>query len=675
MKNPITVKEVASCIKSLKNNKAPGFDAVTGEHLKYGGEQLVMGLVYVFNKMVQMIHIPQCNKVGVIVPIPKGEKDATYQNNNRGITLLPVVGKVFEKVLFERHSTWSKDSDPLDQLQGASQDHCSSIHTTLLLRETVAYNAERNSTVYVAMLDTEKAFDSVWVSGLLYTLYNSGMDPVLWRLLREMYVGFTCYVKVDGKLSEGFEAGQGVHQGAPWSMYLFQKLYDKLIRSLKDSNCNAQIGHLKTGVPTFADDLSVVCLHKPVLQAQLDKIYAFSRKWRLTFNPSKSVLLVFGKDQCSDLDIHLGRSIIKPQSSDEHMGVFIGLDMDQEKKYIQKRIQKARQAFFMSQAIGSRSCPMSPVAMSKLYWTVCIPRMTYGLEVLPLHNSSVENMELAHGSMAKMTQRLPAQTVNASCLAPLGWRSLSTHLDYIKLMFLWRLLLLTTDCIYKQVAIVRICDVLYDQDGRVHLGPISDIVTIFFKYGLEPVLDRALKSGEYMSIHQFKRMLTPVLFQRESACFGISCMLYKSLTIITNAIDRIGMWIWYKYMHCYPWQSHKVRIMSKLLYGQHCLNDVTSHYNKTSPLCNCCDKNVVESVHHFLFDCDHFSEERHRYWVPVMLADHCGYTICMNNMNSLQKTIYIMQGFRCEDVRDAEELLTATVNFCHKMYIRRCTID
>ena len=40
------------------------------------------------------------------------------------------------------------------------------------------------------------------------------------------YSGFVCHVKIEGKLSEDFEAGQGVHQGAPWGMCLFEKLYD-----------------------------------------------------------------------------------------------------------------------------------------------------------------------------------------------------------------------------------------------------------------------------------------------------------------------------------------------------------------------------------------------------------------------------------------------------------------
>ena len=158
MSHPISYEEVDSCIKQLKNKKAPGWDQITAEHLKYGGESLTVLLIKLFNAMVEYETIPRHLKIGIIIPIPKGDKDPTLMGNNRGITLLPIVGKVFEKILLNRHLTWAKRNDPIDPLQGAAQDHCSSIHTSLLLQETIAYNMERDSPVYVTMLDIHKAF-------------------------------------------------------------------------------------------------------------------------------------------------------------------------------------------------------------------------------------------------------------------------------------------------------------------------------------------------------------------------------------------------------------------------------------------------------------------------------------------------------------------------------------
>ena len=119
--------------------------------------------------------------------------------------------------------------------------------------------------------------------------------------------------------------------------------------------------------------------------------------------------------------------------------IYIGSDLESEKQFVWKRVQKVKKAF-MSQGIGTRGVRTSPLAMTKLYWTICIPRMTHGLEVLPPNKNSVEIMEQAHESMVKM-RGLPPQTANEACLAPLGWWCLSTHFDYLKLLFLWRILL------------------------------------------------------------------------------------------------------------------------------------------------------------------------------------------------------------------------------------------
>jgi hypothetical protein len=275
----INDSEVLAAIKTLKNGKAPGWDAVLAEHLKYGGQAVIACLTTLFNAMIMLEHIPKALKVGIIIPIPKGEKDPTILTNNRGITLLPVIGKVFEKVLMARHMQWAESRNTVDQLQGSAQDNCSSLHTSLLLRETIAYNNECDSTVYVALLDMAKAFDLVWINGLLYKLHQTGMDPVIWRMLKKSYTNFICHVRIKDSISEGFAAGTGVHQGAPWSMYLFQVNINDLLKNLKSSGLGANILQILTGNPAYADDLAIACLHKTMLQQQLNIVQLFSSTW------------------------------------------------------------------------------------------------------------------------------------------------------------------------------------------------------------------------------------------------------------------------------------------------------------------------------------------------------------------------------------------------------------
>jgi hypothetical protein len=670
LEKQIDKTEVSEGITQLKNSKAPGWDNVTAEHIKYGGEALLDAITCLFNGMVQKEFIPKHLKIGIIIPIPKGDKDCTIMGNNRGITLLPVIAKLFEKVLLQRHVGWAADNDPLDSLQGAAQAQCSCIHTSLLLQETIAYNLERDSTVYVSMLDIQKAFDTVWTEGLFYKLFLDGMDPKLWRLLQQCYDGFECKVQIDGEVSDGFEAGRGVHQGAPWSMYLFTKYFNELIAVLRSSGVAARIEHLTTGSPTYADDLAIICLHKPHMQKLLNSAFSYSQRWRFNFNPDKCAILVFGKDMCPSYTLKLGGVAIPVKKAEVHMGVLLTRDAESEQSFIRGKINGAVRAFFAIQRLGSRTVPVSIPVMSKLYWSNCMSRMAYGLEVTQLSESSMHSLEQAHGNIAKLAQALPKQTANAGCLATLGWKSMSTHIDTLRLLFLWRILLLPMHNIYKRLTLMRLCYHLYHPTG-LHLGPLSVIVNAYNKYGLLSVLDNALKTGVCMNISRFKTLVYAETMNLEKKCFTVTCQLFKSLRMYESCITDVEMWSWWKFAHHFPQYLIKVRVLCRMLVEQNCLQTVVSRFDGSSPLCKMCDSREVETVCHMLFICEHWSLIRERMWQKVQESAPQALRLELDNMCSKEKTVFILSGLKCQFTAEWSDLYINLIDFCYELYTKR----
>ena len=236
--NRITDSETKQILKKLKTRKSPGWDGITNEHLKYSGPNTVFACTVIFNSILETEHVPHQLKKGLIVPIPKGgKKDETKKENNRPITLLPVIYKVFEKILLNRLDDWLSEKDIISDLQGAAQPGCSSSDVVLTLQETIAYHNELGNSVYVVMLDAAKAFDSVWTEGLFYKLFHLGIEGRLWRVLRECYDGFTCQVVVNGTKSGELLVERGVHQGAPLSMRLYQLFNNDLLQSLSQNEC------------------------------------------------------------------------------------------------------------------------------------------------------------------------------------------------------------------------------------------------------------------------------------------------------------------------------------------------------------------------------------------------------------------------------------------------------
>ena len=192
-------------IDNLKMRKAPGWDKVTNAHIKFGGANLQKCIILLSNAINKLEYIPNNFKLGLIVPIPKGQKNRLHQDNHRGISLLPVFSKIYEKVLYNRTLAWARKNNLLHHLQGAEREKCSSLNTAWLIKEAITSNLENGKSVYVGMLDKRKAYDSLWLKGNFYKLYTLGMKGRAWRKLPQPYSDFKCKVCFAGRCSEPLE--------------------------------------------------------------------------------------------------------------------------------------------------------------------------------------------------------------------------------------------------------------------------------------------------------------------------------------------------------------------------------------------------------------------------------------------------------------------------------------
>ena len=304
---PIAVQEIKREISKMKNKKAPGWDNLTAEHLKYFGKLSTHILAWLMNLMVAKENIPQHYKRGLICPIPKAGKDPTHKDNNRGITLLTVMYKLFERIMLAREKDWLARKDTIDDLQGAGQDKCSSLHTSMLLQEIISHNRSRGATVYVTFLDIRKAFDTVWIEGLLHKLYKSGMSNKIWRLVREGYRNFECSAYVAGRPGGWFIPQRGVHQGAPLSMKLYQVYLNDLLQQLRESIFGARLNAIDGTCPSFADDTTIVALYKHAMNKLLELAFNHKTKWGYEFNTDKTVAMVWGGGYKSEYEHTIGK--------------------------------------------------------------------------------------------------------------------------------------------------------------------------------------------------------------------------------------------------------------------------------------------------------------------------------------------------------------------------------
>lgn len=97
-----SLEEIQKAVKDLKTRKAPGIDpSIAAEALKYGNEQLLRGVTDICNQVFKEKIAPKQFTTNLIVPVPK-KGDLTQMTNYRGISLMSIIAKVYNKILLNR---------------------------------------------------------------------------------------------------------------------------------------------------------------------------------------------------------------------------------------------------------------------------------------------------------------------------------------------------------------------------------------------------------------------------------------------------------------------------------------------------------------------------------------------------------------------------------------------
>ena len=171
----------------------------------------------------------------------------------------------------------------------------SCLDASLSLQEAVLYNTERGSKVYCCFIDSCKAFDTIWMDGLLCKLYNLGNHGKTWRLLRNWYSTLTNRVIYDGIASSEFPIRQGVRQGGVLSPWLFMVFNDDLPKLFQTCNEGLRLGTIPCNPIMVADDITLLSTRAKGLQKMLNLLEVYSLKWRFDFSPSKTAIVIFGE--------------------------------------------------------------------------------------------------------------------------------------------------------------------------------------------------------------------------------------------------------------------------------------------------------------------------------------------------------------------------------------------
>ena len=236
--------EIRQVLRNIKSKRSVGPDDIPNAVLKKLPESAHELLAKLINCILRIGYYPSSWKAALVIPIPKPGKPANEAKNFRPISLLNGLSKILEKVLYARLLKYCDDVDLLPNSQFGFRSKHSTIHALIRLLEEVSMGFNDLKVTIAVFLDIEKAFDTMWVDGLIYKLIKMKFPHYLIRIISSYLKDRSFRVKLENQLSDPTVVNDGVPQGSILGPLLF-------IIFMADLPT-----HLNTSLTVFADDTS-----------------------------------------------------------------------------------------------------------------------------------------------------------------------------------------------------------------------------------------------------------------------------------------------------------------------------------------------------------------------------------------------------------------------------------
>ena len=284
---PITSVEVKDLIMRFPR-KAPGSSQIGKDVLLHFPDNLINAITNLYNASLSIGYFPSSFKTAIVALIPKPNKDLTDPKSYRPISLLESLGKLFEKLLNRRLRRYLDDNNLISSTQFGFRSHRSTQDVLNIMISYIKNNNDRRLKTVLVTKDVERAFDTVWHTGLKYKICNNfNFPPLIKKLLCSYLDNRKLKLKFRNKISETVHMFAGVPQGG----IISPTLYTLYTSDIPDTMYRDSMTLM------YADDCTHLARHNVLsvlvrrINYELDIVSRWEQRWRIKTNQQKTKVL------------------------------------------------------------------------------------------------------------------------------------------------------------------------------------------------------------------------------------------------------------------------------------------------------------------------------------------------------------------------------------------------